>query len=415
MNRKVESNDASLNRRRMLGLLGAMGASALLAGCGGDDGSGDDGPIVPELPTGTTTSETTPIPTQEAITTPVTGYTDPTKWAGRTLAVAGRGGDYQEAQETSFLDPFAVATGASIQIKIADTARLRDQVDQGAVSWDILTLPMEDVLTLAREDYLEAIDYAVVDKTPLFPEIALQYGVGADFFSTVIVYPAGSSDVPQSWEDFWDVPPIVEGEDPDPLTLRALRHTPVGTLEFALLADGVSTTDLYPLDIERAFSSLERIRDHVAVWYEDGKQPIELVIAGQVGMASGWNVRPWQLGVMNDVRLQWYGGMLSADAWVVPRGAPNRDVAMDFINFATRAIPQANFGRLVPFGPVNPHAFQYLRPEIAQTLPSSAVNKSVQFVQNWNWWADNLEALTARFDDWLLTEPESPGSPEPAP
>jgi putative spermidine/putrescine transport system substrate-binding protein len=393
--------------------MAAAGVSALITGCGGDDNDGENAPAATETATSTAPPDVTPVPTQEPITASVPGYVNPDKWAGRTLAVAGQGGDYQQAQEEAFFDPFAAATGASIQIKIADTGRLREQVDQGAVSWDVLTLPVEDVLTLARENYLEPIDYAIVDKSPLFQEIALQYGVGADFFSTVIVYPAGSSNVPQSWEDFWDVPPLVEGEDPDPLTLRALRHTPVGTLEFALLADGVQTTALYPLDIERAFASLDRIRSHVEVWYEDGKQPVELVVAGEVGMASAWNVRPWQLGVADDVRLQWYGGMLSADAWVVPRSAPNRDVAMDFINYATRAVPQANFGRLVPFGPVNPDAFKLLHPDRAIILPSSSVNRSVQFVQNWNWWADNLDALTQRFDDWLLTNPEESGTPEP--
>jgi putative spermidine/putrescine transport system substrate-binding protein len=381
----------------------------MLAGCV----SGDDDPTkAPETPTPTAPPEPTPAPTQEPITTPVAGYTSPDKWAGRTLVFAGRGGDYQSAQEDALLDPFALATGADIQIKIADTDRMREQVDQDSVSWDVLTLPMEDVLSLVREGYLEPIDYTIVDKTSLIPEIALQYGVGAAFFSTVIIYPPNSSNVPQSWEDFWDVPPIAEGEEPDPLSLRALRHTPVGNLEFALLADGVGTAELYPLDIERAFASLDRIRDHVAVWYEDGKQPVELVIAGQVGMASAWNVRPWQLGLENEVRMQWYGGMLSAEAWVVPKGAPNRDVAMDFINYATRAIPQANFGRLVPFGLVNPDAFPLLAKERAEMLPSSPINRSVQFVQNWNWWADNLEALTQRFDDWLLTSPEENSSPE---
>ncbi|MCC6790195.1 MAG: extracellular solute-binding protein [Thermomicrobiales bacterium] len=396
-----------LTRRRLLELIGGAGSAAMLAGCGGDD-NGEP----PATPTVTPPPEPTVRPTQEPITTPVAGYTTPAKWAGRTLVFAGRGGEYQVAQEEALFDPFALATGADIQIKIADVDRMREQVDQDSVSWDVLTYPMEDVLSLSRDGYLEPINYTVVDKTPLIPEIALQYGVGAAFFSTVIIYPPNSSNVPQSWVDFWDVPPFVEGEDRDPLTMRALRHTPVGTLEFALLADGVGTAELYPLDVERAFASLDRIRDHIAVWYEDGKQPVELVIAGQVGMASAWNVRPWQLGVENEVRMQWYGGMLSAEAWVVPKGAPNRDVAMDFINYATRAVPQANFGRLVPFGLVNPDAFSLLIKERADMLPSSPVNRSVQFVQNWNWWADNLEALTQRFNDWLLSSPDESSTPE---
>lgn len=411
---KGDAHTRRVNRRQALSFAGAAGLTSVLAACGSSKPKGTTVPdTATTVPTAsaTATIEVTPTATQEPITTQVAGYADAQKWSGRTLTVAAWGGDYQDAQEAAFFNPFAAAAGASIQIKTADDARMMDQVNQGSVSWDLITFPMEEVLSLARGNYLEPIDYAVIDKTPLFPEIALQYGVGAAFFSTVIVYPGGSSHVPQSWEDFWDVQPLIEGQDPDPMTMRALRRYPVGTLEFALLADGVETANLYPLDIERSFKSLDKIRDHVAVWYEDGKQPVELVMGGQVGMASAWNVRPWQLGVADQVRFQWYGGMLSADAWVVPRGAPNKDVAMDFINYATRAVPSANFGRLVPYGPVNTESLKLLRPDRAQQLPTSPVNRSVQFVQNWNWWADNLEPLIDRFEDWLLAEPTPTASP----
>ena len=38
-------------------------------------------------------------------------------------------------------------------------------------------------------------------------------------------------------------------------------------------------------------------------------------------------------------------------------------------------------------------------------MPTAPENFSSQFIQNWAWWADNLDAVTARFEDWLLTEP----------
>jgi putative spermidine/putrescine transport system substrate-binding protein len=353
----------------------------------------------------------TATPTQEAIVDAVAGYSDPTKWQGRTLTIAAWGGDYQNAQEAAFFDPFADATGVTIQIKRAEPGSLRSQVDDENVVWDVTTLPMEDMLQLAHEQYLEPMNYQVIDRTALFAdEIALQYGVGDAFSSSVIVYPAGSNNAPQDWEDFWDVPEIAADEEPEPATMRSLRRGPVGTLEFALLADGVTMDALYPLDVERAFKSLDRIRDHIRVWWQEGKEPIQLVSSGEVGMASAWYSRLWQLEMLDSVRVQWFGGMLSADSWIVPRGAPNADIAMDFINYATRAIPSANFCRLVPFGPVNRDALSLLRPDRAVVLPSAAANKAVQFVQNWNYWADNREALTRRFEDWI-----SAGKPKGSP
>lgn len=396
-----------INRRVLLGLA-ASGALTGLTGCISGE---DDPPDATATVEPTTTPDLSPTPTQEAIADVVAGYNDPTKWQGRTLTVAAWGGDYQNAQESAFFDPFESATGVTIQIKRADLSSLRSQVNDENVTWDVMTVPMEDVLQLAHEQYLEPINYQVIDRTALFAdEIALQYGVGVAFYSTVIIYPAGSTNAPQDWEDFWDVPAVVADQEPEPATMRSLRRGPVGTLEFALLADGVTIDALYPLDVERAFKSLDRVRDHIRVWWQEGKEPIQLVSSGEVGMASAWYSRLWQLEMLDTVRVQWFGGMLSADSWIVPRGAPNADIAMDFINYATRAVPSANFCRLVPFGPVNRDALSLLRPDRAAVLPSAAANKSVQFVQNWNYWADNREPLTQRFEDWLSTEkPE--GSP----
>ena len=388
-------------------LLGAM-PIAVVAACGGDDDK-------PAQPTETPTLEPTPEPestaTQEPIGSPVASYDDPTKWAGRNLTFAGWGGEYQDAQEEALLAPFTAATGAGIQIKVGELDRLRLQVDEQQVSWDLLTLPAEEVLVLGRQGYLEPIDYSIVEKSVVQPEVTLQYGVGAAYFSTVIAYQRADS-APSGWPAFWNVTPLDDGAVPDTAQARALRRSPVGTLEFALLADGVPLTDLYPIDLERALASLDRIRGNVLVWYEDSKQPVELLIADQVSMASAWNVRPWQLGVADDIRVQWNGGMLSADVWVVPKGAPNADVAMDLINYATRSVPAANFSRLVPYGPVNPGALSLLRPERLADLPTAPANLERQFVQNWAWWADNVEAVTLRFEDWLLGSEDMPAADE---
>lgn len=377
------------------------GSVALIAtACGGDDD-----PVI-EVPEPPATHTPKPIDTQPPIASPVAGYGDPERWGGRPLNVAAWGGDIEVAQGVAFYQPFEEATGADIQISTADLERLREQVDTESVSWDVMTLPAEDALALARTGYLEPIDFTVVDRTALMQEVVLQYSVGADFWSTVIVYRTDNANPPSDWTSFWTVPARESEDDAiEPEGLRALRRNPVGTLEFALLADGVDMAGLYPLDVERAFASLDRIRANVVAWYEDGKQPIELLLAEQVGMASAWNVRAWQLGVATEIGTQWQGGMLTADMWVVPRGAPNKDIAMDFVNFASRAIPSANFARLVPYGPVNQDATELLDEERLIEMPNSPQNLPRQFIQNWAWWADNVESVTARFEDWLLTEP----------
>lgn len=388
--------------RRSFARAGAGLAASLLASCGGNNGA--DAPPATELPPPELPATQEPMPpTQEPIASPVAGYLDPERWAGRSIVVASAAiGDPLDAINEAFLEAFALATGAVVrhhELGRDGISSLVDQVESEDVVWDVALIPTEDVLPLAQGAWLTAIDYNVVDDADLYPALLMQHGVGARLYSTVLVYAAQEPEPPDGWDDFWNLD-LFAGT-------RALRRSPVGTLEFALLADGVPADQLYPLDTARAFASLNRIRD-VTEFYEDGKTPVEFVRTGQAGLASAWSVRLALPDVYSLVEPQWNGGMLSADSWVIPRGAPNSDVAMSFVNFATRAVPTANYSRLQNFGPVNQAALGLLRDDIVEELPNAPGNFDVQFFQDWAYWAENREPLTAQFEDWLFNPLATP-------
>lgn len=404
------SNDAHPDQdiRRRWSRRAAIGASAaiVLSGLSACSiGSEDTPKKTPEPTEGPLPqpTESEPTPTQEPISSPVAGYLDPERWKGRSIAVAtAAAGDYLGALQESYFDAFTAATGATVrhtEFGRDGLTTLAQQVDDGDVVWDVALIPTENVLPLARQGYLLGIDYNVIDATSLYPEIAMQHAVGQALYSTAIVYPWNADPAPAGWGDFWNLS-LFGGT-------RALRRSAVGTLEFALLADGVTLDKLYPLDVARAFAKLESMRD-AAIFYEDSKQPVELVRTGQVGLASAWNVRTALPDVSTLVKLQWNGGMISADSWAIPRGSSNADVAMSFINFATRAVPAASFSRLQPFGPVNKDAFALLRPDIVANLPTSPANITGQFFQNWSYWAEHVDQLSAQFEDWLLNPTSTP-------
>lgn len=381
----------------------ALGGSALALGlvaCGTESESEPKEELATPTPEPT---QAPPTPTQPPIASPVAGYLDPNRWAGRTLTVASAGvGDYLEALTIAFFDAFATDTGAVVrheQFGRDGVANLMSQVEAGEVLWDVMLIPMNEVLDLSGQGYLTAIDYNVVDTTALYPELTLQHGVGAGIYSTTMVYSVSRQEGPGDWADFWNLD-LFDGT-------RALRRTPVGTLEFALMADGIPMAELYPLDIDRAFAKLEKLRD-VTLFYEDSKQPVELVRTGQVGLASAWTVRTTLPDVASLVTPVWNQGMISADAWVTPRGTPNTDVALSFINYATRAVPTANFARMQPFGPVNKDALDLLKPEVVETLPNSPEHLGLQLFENLSFWRDNRERVTAQFEDWLLHPPATP-------
>jgi putative spermidine/putrescine transport system substrate-binding protein len=344
-----------------------------------------------------------PTATSAPIGSPVPGFLDPERWAGRSITVASAGaGTFLESLAAAFFDPFSAATGATVRHEAFGrdgVTGLRDQVENEEQVWDVMLIPTEDVLSLTSRPYLEAIDYAIVDNAAMYPELAMQHAVGAMIYSTVQIHGYAEPNPPRSWADFWD---LSRGNG-----TRALRKSPIGTLEFALLADGVPIDDLYPLDVDRAFVKLEQLRE-ATEFYEDSKQPVEFVRTGQVGLASAWNVRTSLPDIGDLVRIVWDGGMLSSDSWAVPRGAENADVAMSFINYATRAVPSANFSLMQPYGPVNQNAIDLIPANVQEVMPNAPDRVAIQFFQNFPYWNERREALTAQFEDWFLHPPSTP-------
>jgi len=387
------------------GLLG-LGASSLLVGLAGCGSENDETPSPAATATAVVPPEATqsaPTPTQPPIASPVPGYLDPARWKGRSITVASAAiGTYLDALTETYFSAFTAATGAAVrhtQFGRDGIDSLSDQIDDANVIWDVVLIPTDNVLPLSQKGQFTAIDYNVVDPAALYPEVAMQHGVGQAIYSTAIVYSSQSPTAPNGWADFWNVNKFSG--------TRAMRKDPVGTLEFALLADGVKIEDLYPLDVVRAFASLEKIRD-ATLFYEDGKQPVELVRTGQVGLASAWSVRTDLPDVASLVKTSWGGGMLSADSWATPKGSANTDVAMSFINFATRSVTSASFSRIQPFGPVNKDAFPLLRPDVVAGLPNAPQNIGGQFFENWSYWAGQQEDLTAQFNDWIINPRATP-------
>ena len=231
----------------------------------------------------------------------------------------------------------------------------------------------------------------------LLPEAVHDYGVATAFWSTVLAYNTvrfSGESAPANWADLWDVQRF-----PGP---RTLRRDPVANLEIALLAAGVPKDELYPLDVDLAFESLDRIKDHVTVWWEAGGQPAELLGSGDVVLGSAWNGRVHsEAQAGRPVAQTWEGGIVNSDWWVIPRGARNVDVAQDFLAFASSAGPQAELARNIPYGPVNTTATEMLSASVLSGLPTAPDNLSDQVMIGVRWWTENQEQVSDRWEAWL--------------
>lgn len=272
-------------------------------------------------------------------------------------------------------------------------------VESGNVTWDVVNVATRWTSQASEHGLLEPLDFDIISTENIVPELASEYYMGAEMFSTVIAfnsneYPNG--DHPKTWAEFWDTETFPGA--------RGLYNNPSGTLEVALLADGVEPEDLYPLDLDRAFASLEKLASRTdIIWWDAGAQPVELLSTGDVSLSTAWNGRITAAQLQDvPVGLEYNQAMLSSESWVVPKGSNQKELAMKFIDFATSAQAQADFSSTIDYSPVNEKAIELLPEEIQMRLGQSPELSKVQFLENIEWWGPRYEDIVQRFQEWLL-------------
>jgi putative spermidine/putrescine transport system substrate-binding protein len=320
----------------------------------------------------------------------------------KQIVVSDPGGPYTAAYREAFYDPFEKATG----IKVVSVARESQPVAQFAAMvqtknyvWDVTTLTLSaDIPYLEAKGLLEPIGLKASDYPDVMPEAITPNWLGVDVYSTVLAYRADKfkENGPKSWADFWDVKRF-PGR-------RCLRRSPLDTLEQALLADGVPLDKLYPLDVDRAFKSLDKIKPHVNIWWTSGAQAMQAIQSGDVDMISTWNGRA-QAAKDNGapVSVVWNQGLYSIEGWGIPKGTPRADAAKQFVRFCADAKRQALLTRTLAYGPTNKKAFDTIPKGRAALLPTAPENIKDMRLPSPQWWEANRQKVTERFNSWIIS------------
>lgn len=316
------------------------------------------------------------------------------------ITVADPGGPFGEAFGKAFYRPFEQATGIRV-INVAraaePTAQFRAMVETRAYTWDccILTLSARDILM--RQNLLEPIRLSQADVPDVMPEALHTHWLGTDVYATILAIRTDKIEgpAPESWADFWNVQRF-PGR-------RALRRDPIDTLEEALLADGVPLADLYPLDVDRAFKSLDRIKPHVSAWWTGGAQSTQMLQSGDIPMLPTWNGRAQPVVDAGlPLKIVWNQGLYSIEGWGIPRDSPRADAARQFVRFCADAERQAAYTDALAYGPTNLKAYNHIRPERAAVLPTAPANLKLMRLADENWWSANRAQASERFAAWIL-------------
>ncbi len=321
--------------------------------------------------------------------------------ADTQLNIVNFGGANANAQKKAFYEPFEKSGAAKVVAAEynGEQAKIKAMVEAGKVTWDVVDVESPDVARGCDEGLFEKLDWSKIgNKADFLPAAVQECGVGTYVWSTVMAYNADKLKVaPKNWADFWDVAKI-PGK-------RGMRKGARYNLEFALMADGVPTADVYKVlatkaGADRAFAKLSQLRPSIQ-WWEAGAQPPQFLIAGDVVMSTVFNGR---IDAANregrNLGITWKGGIYDVDYWVIPKGSPNKDVALKFIAYASSPAAQAEYARNIAYGPTNNKALTLLKDDVLRNLPTSKANAQDSLQFNLKFWADQGEELERRFAAW---------------
>lgn len=357
---------APVNRRGfLLGSGGVLLGSSLLSACGGDSaGSGSDG-------------------------------------GSKRVVVADWGGAIQDAEIEHLYNPFTEETGIEVVISGPPSdAQIKAMVDSGNVEWDLVAGGMSNVIALGR-DYFEELPESVRSVSGVDPSFVDTHAVAYYVFSTNIGWNTDmlGGQRMESWADFWDVKRF-----PGRRTLQGAEGGGQPSLEQALLADGVSLEELYPLDIDRAFAKLEELKPHVPQWWSSGAQPGQMLVSKQVAATSIWSGRVFTLQDEGaPIDFSWNEGIYQPAAWIVPKGAPNKEAAFQLAEYSIQPEVQARLWGSYPCGPTNTDAYEQMDDAYAQRLPTHPDNAGVQRTMDSQWWGDNRDEVLKIWSQFVLS------------
>ena len=182
---------------------------------------------------------------------------------------------------------------------------------------------------------------------------------------------------------------------------RALPDYPAFLLPLALVADGVAPDDLYPLDLDRAFAALERIKDDVAVWWQAGAQPPQLLQDNEVQYAIAWSGR---VAGQEGISYTFQDGQLDMAFFAVPKGLDPelKKAAMGILHEMSIPENQAVAANVVSYTGNSPDLEALLPADRLQEYPTTSANKSVQFLSNAKWWFENADEVETRWQEFKL-------------
>ena len=364
---------AEITRRILIQRAAGFGALALapgvLAACGGDDEPAGGGSAAAD--------------------------TDWPAIKSKEVVLAGFGGITYQIRRQILFNDFAELSGAKVVDAPWDYGKFVAMLDSSSPEWDMIDFDGFSMVGLLDSGAKLAKLEPWVARSDLVDAEYRDYASGSYAYSVVLGW-TDKAGKPGSWADFFDTRRF-PGKRAFPKSIYA------GTLELALLADGVPREEIYPIDFDRAFEKLDTIKSSL-LFYDSYAQGQQFITQESATMLVTANSRAQQLKDQGGFDYTFKDSILYPwGAFPMPANAPHLDAANALIDYMSTPEAQAEVARQLHLGPIVSAAFEQLSEEELAQTPNSPANRKLAFTIDTKAAAKQDADYAKKYSDWVAS------------
>jgi putative spermidine/putrescine transport system substrate-binding protein len=300
-------------------------------------------------------------------------------WGGNTAAVRAR----------TIGAKFTQLTGVPVQETAIDYGKLQAQVQSHHVTWN--WSDDEAWFTFAHPELFIDFPYKQVGlkKSEIYPIPNSWTTKGALSYHScyAIGYRTDSKlKAPSNWVEFFDTNNF-PGK-------RALYNWPYGTLEIALIADGVPYKQLYPLDLARAFKKIDSIKSDLVFW-NTGAESQQFLVSQAADFVQGWHNRMAYLAVGGlPVNVNFGQNLQILTHNSITKYQPNVHLNIEWMKAAYDPHALAQYATESLNSPPGPPAYKLLDAPTKKWMSTNPVNlRQTVGVINDPYWGKNFSSI----------------------
>jgi putative spermidine/putrescine transport system substrate-binding protein len=160
---------------------------------------------------------------------------------------------------------------------------------------------------------------------------------------------------------------------------------PASALQYALQAEGVNRFQMVDWQLPRAFAKLQQFKPNVAVWTTSGSQMVQVMADKTAAISIMWASRLNALKKeIPNLKVSWNSATTDSEGWVVPKGAPNADVAFTFIDWwGKQQKAQADWLKVIGAVVPGKEVPKLVSTDTADSLPAAHGVHAVPAFDNW--------------------------------